>query len=216
MDDVFSEARHVTDYDALTNAWGGFQTESMAAGRNTYIKAMRQACIKPTRCDDARWQRNAEIAKTDMLSFAARQDERRTDVLNDRRYARQYQILKYGRGSFDAMMSYAEIAQTFGLNASRTLLSTVNSALEGYGYYTTRNRTFQGWGGPLRDQWAQVYAPNNNPVVTVKQEPAANIAPVRVEAPKSRTVSDQPLRTLTDLPDDNPDGWVLPVSRSFY
>lgn len=164
VDDVFSEGKVTTGYASLAGAWGGFLSESMSAGRTKYIETLRNQCLGVTRCDDARWQRNTELANSDMISFAARQDEKRTEILNDRRYARQYAILKYGRGSFDAMMSYAEISQTLGINASRTLLGTINSALEGYGYYSTRNRTYQGWGAPLREQWAQPYAPRDRAV----------------------------------------------------
>lgn len=150
VDDTFGVAKTVTQYAALTAEFGGMADASLAQGRTRWIDTMRNWCMAPSRCEDARWQRNAQLARSDMMSHAARQDESRTQILNDRRFARQYAVLKLGRGALDFLLSYQAIAQISGGYAGQTLSSTINSALTAFGYYPNRHEQ-TGWGSGIRD-----------------------------------------------------------------
>ena len=150
VNDVFSESKTVTQYTGLANGWAAMADTAVAAGRADWQRQMADRCAPVSQCDDARWQRNGQTVRTDLLSYAARQDEARTEVLNDRRYARQYAVLGLGKGQLRSLASYQSIANAVGTNASEMLIGTVNSALTTYGFYSNRvdaNR----WGSGVRD-----------------------------------------------------------------
>ena len=150
VDDTFGVGKVNTQYVALATEFGLMADTSLAQGRTRWIDTMRSWCMAPSRCEDARWQRNSQVARSDMMSHAARQDESRTQILNDRRFARQYAVLKLGRGALDFLLSYQAIAQVSGAYAGQMLESTVNSALTAFGYYPTRHEQ-TGWGSGIRD-----------------------------------------------------------------
>lgn len=150
VDDTFGVGKVNTQYVALATEFGSIADVSLAQGRTRWIDTMRSWCMAPSRCEDARWQRNSQVARSDMMSYAARQDESRTQILNDRRFARQYAVLKLGRGALDFLLSYQAIAQISGGYAGQMLTSTVNSALTAFGYYPTRHEQ-TGWGSGIRD-----------------------------------------------------------------
>lgn len=150
VDDTFGVAKVNTQYVALTAEFGGMADSSLTQGRARWIETMRNWCMAPSRCEDARWQRNSQLARSDMMSHAARQDEARTQIINDRRFARQYAVLQMGRGLLQDLLGYQQIGQIAGMRAGELLTSTVNSALTAFGYYPNRHEQ-TGWGSGIRD-----------------------------------------------------------------
>ena len=150
VDDTFGVGKVTTQYVTLSAEFGAMADSSLAQGRTKWIETMRSWCMAPSRCEDARWQRNAQVARSDMMSYAARQDESRTQILNDRRFARQYAVLQLGRGQLNALLGYQSIGQIAGMRAGELLTDTVNSALTAFGYYPNRHEQ-TGWGSGIRD-----------------------------------------------------------------
>ena len=150
VDDTFGVGKVNTQYVALSTEFGAMTDASLAQGRTRWIDTMRNWCMAPSRCEDARWQRNAQVARSDMMSYAARQDEARTQILNDRRFARQYAVLQLGRGQLGDLLNYQSIAEVAGMHAGAMLTSTVNSALTAFGYYPNRHDQ-TGWGSGIRN-----------------------------------------------------------------
>src|SRR5699024_5912112 len=93
VDDAFNEGKANPQYDGTSLAWAAIADSSLRTGRETWLQTMREWCLPPTRCEDSRWRRNAELICADVISFADRQEEARADILNDRRYSRQYAAL---------------------------------------------------------------------------------------------------------------------------
>lgn len=159
VDDVFGEAKVTTQYTGLTSAWAGMLDKSLQEGRGVWIDAMTDMCLRPTRCEDARWQRNAQLNRSDIMSYAARQDEARTEILNERRYERQKSAIELGRGKVPALVSYQNIARVNGMAASGAVDGMISSALYAYGYYKAQPPSMptNGWGAPARN--ALIYMP---------------------------------------------------------
>lgn len=185
VNDVFSEAKITAPYAALGLAWGGILTDTMAAARLVWIDDARRNCYNPTRCDDARWQRNTMGAQVDLASFGYRQAEAREQISNDRRYSRQLAVLGLGRGQTNLLVSWQASSQAAGISASSILEGTINSAMTAYGYYTTRTERPMPWGAAVRDSWSSARMPM--PVQTVETRTAqtfglAESAPSNVQA----------------------------------
>lgn len=138
VNQVFSEGKAVTEYHTLADGWGQMADVETDVGRTNWIAQMAARCTPASQCEDARWQRNAQLVRADLMSYAARQDEARTQILNDRRYARQYAVLALGKGQLRDLMTYQSVGNSIGTNASEMLMATVNSALTTYGYYSNR------------------------------------------------------------------------------
>jgi len=150
VDDMFGEGKAVTQYNGLASGWAAFVDVESAAGRANWIDQANARCTPVSPCEDARWQRNTQMARTDIMSYAARQDEARTQILNDRRYARQYAALALGKGQLRGLLSYQSIGNSIGTNASKMLISTVSSALTTYDFYSNRIDV-QRWGNGARE-----------------------------------------------------------------
>jgi len=188
VDDAFAITKVVTNYVGLTGAWGQIVTEAEATGRNIWIDAARKQCFAPSRCEDARWQRNEQLIKADMQGYASRQDEARTQILNDLRYEKQLAVLGLGRGKVQTLVSYQNIAQASGLAASAFLEGSINSGLQAFGYYSVRNYNQPvGWGQGIKQTWSRSSEPQHTyakkPEVTVMppmeiNRPAAVTAPL--------------------------------------
>jgi hypothetical protein len=150
VNDIFGEGKVVTQYHGLATGWGQFSDIEIAAGRASWVEQMNARCTPVSKCEDARWQRNGQAVRADLMSYAARQDEARTQILNDRRYARQYGVLGLGKGQLRDLLSYQAIGNSIGTNASEMLISTVNSALTTYGFYSNKIDV-QRWGSGTRE-----------------------------------------------------------------
>lgn len=138
VNDIFGEARTTPVYD-LGMGWGELANETLANARLVWLETSRAECFVPDRCDDARWQRNAALSEVDLTSYGYRQAEARSEILNDRRYARQLAALGLSRGSLKSLLSYQDVGQTSGLYAANALSESVNNTLNAYGYYAERN-----------------------------------------------------------------------------
>lgn len=160
--DAFSESRLTPNYTPLMAEFSGLAQNSLAAGRTDWINRMRAACLAPSRCEDARWQRNATLITVDLSNYGARQEESRTQIVNDRRYARQYGVLQMGRGQLRDFLNYQSIGGASAASAGGMLITTVNSALQAFGYLQTRQEPL-GWGAGIRDMWTKTYMPSVAP-----------------------------------------------------
>lgn len=177
VDDAFNEGKAQPQYDGTALAWGAIVDSSLRAGREDWLQTMREWCLPPSRCEDSRWRRNAELARADMLSFADRQEEARAEILNDRRYARQYAALGIGKGRLDIVRSFSDLSGTVGLQAGRALIGTINTGLEALGYSGSRIPA-RGWAARIQENWARAPAPATvqAPQVFVQTQP---IEPIR-------------------------------------
>lgn len=154
VNDVFGEGKAVTGYHGLASGWGQMADIETDAGRSAWIRDMDTRCTPVHPCEDARWQRNAQLVRGDLMSYAARQDEARTQIINDRRYARQLAIIGLGKGQLQKLMSYQDVAMTIGINASEALMSSVNTGLTAFGYHSNRLGVDR-WGSGIQETWTK-------------------------------------------------------------
>lgn len=210
VDDIFAEAKVEAQYAGLSSAWGQMFDEALSASRGVWLDAMNDACLVPTRCDDARWQRNAQLNRADILSYAARQDETRADVLNERRYERQLQALNLGRGKVSQLVSYQALAGVQGARVAGAIDATINSALYAYGYYRSEipSMPTTGWGQPARNTLVYMGAPNypattqampSTPVITTTPLPAVTSSNVFDKTTEMRDAASDAAEITRDM-----------------
>lgn len=149
VNDAFGETKYNPQYAATSLQWGDIVDTTMRQARTDWLDTTRSWCLAPDLCDDARWQRNAQVARADLMSYADRQEEARAQIINDRRYARRYGVLGLGRDRLQSVPSFQQIGGTLGANAAGMLVGTINSALEAFGYYPARNAP-ERWGEGIR------------------------------------------------------------------
>jgi hypothetical protein len=162
--DAFGEAKHYSNWGAAAAGWKNFATEANAAGREAWLKESRAMCMPPTRCDDARWSNMTAKTVVDTQNFALRKEEARTDALNDRRYARQYNAVKLGQGRVGSGASYAVVAGGIATSLSQTLGNMVNSVAPLVGYLSSRVKDI-GWTTDTQPAADVTRATNTNAVV---------------------------------------------------
>lgn len=206
--DMFGEAKVSTQYNGLASGWAAFVDVEVAAGRANWVEQMNARCTPVSQCEDARWQRNGQMARADIMSYAARQDEARTQILNDRRYARQYAALALGKGQLRDLLSYQSIGNAVGTNASEMLISTVNSALTTYGFYSNRIDAGR-WGSGTREMLGvpTATAPmGERPAITMVAPPEqvriTPVSPELLKAPRLATTSFGKSNEWSDLSSD--------------
>lgn len=190
VDEAFNETKAVATYTALAGEWGGLTEHTMDAGREDWIGTMRRACMAPTRCEDARFQRSAQLARADAISFAARQEEARTQAINDRRYERRYSVLGMGRGRLATVKGFQQVSLQAGGGASGALFNTINGALGLYGYLPPKINSAQ-WGhasGIRSDVARETYVPQAPPTMLTVERPTTVPVP---SAPPVRTHRDE-------------------------
>lgn len=192
VDDIFGIAKVSTAYAPLVTEFGGLVEGTLQQGRENWIATMRNWCMSPSRCEDARWQRNTQLVRSDMMSHAARQDENRTQILNDRRFAYQYAALQLGKGQLANLLSYQQIGGAIGMNATDMLTTTANTAMKAFGYYPNREEQ-TGWGSGIRDTFMARSGGNYNNVLAQGQQefkgaPAPLMPPVAT-GPQSVTIN---------------------------
>ena len=189
VDDIFGIAKVTTAYAPLATEFGGLVEGTLQQGRENWIATMRNWCMSPSRCEDARWQRNTQLVRSDMMSHAARQDENRTQILNDRRFAYQYAALQLGKGQLANLLSYQQIGGAIGMNATDMLTTTANSALTAFGYNQARQEQ-TGWGSGIRDTFmARTGGDYRNVLAQGQQEYNGGTAPLPPIAPGPRSVT---------------------------
>lgn len=158
VDDAFSETKASPQYSSTSAQWSSILDDSLRKGRTDWIEEMKSRCIVPTDCEAARWDRAAQLARADILSFADRQSENRAEALNDQRYARQLAALGIGKGILQNVKSFSNLSGTAGMSAGKILADSINSGLMAYGYYTTDSK-YEGWGHGIRDNFARMPYP---------------------------------------------------------
>lgn len=199
VDDAFNTPKKEPEYQALAVGWDEFTNEAMADGRQGWIAKMREWCMPPNRCQDARWGRFAGLMRADTMSFAVVQEENRTDALNDIRYDRQKAALALGRGILKDVISFADASGQQGLSASGALGGLINAAAGALGFAFAYRRP-QPW--TIGGDWGQPvsHAPGYE-VNEVKHQPV----PVP-QAPEPRTPIDPCGPPPTDQYDS--EAWV--------
>lgn len=140
VEDAFAEAKHVTDYNRTTPLWSGIVNDTMERSMRRWIAEAKTNCTPPRACDYARWNRFAKIGDADISTFGYRVEEARTDILNDRRYARQYAVLGMGRGLMTRVAGYYQLAGATGVSNGQMLAETINSGIAAVGYYMNREK----------------------------------------------------------------------------
>lgn len=177
VDDAFAITKATAQYGPLSAQWGALVDDALRAARTDWLQVMRDRCLVPTDCEAARWDRVAQNARSDIISFADRQAEAREENLNDQRYAIQYAALGIGHNILNNVKSYAEIAGAAGLSAGSILAGSINSGLEALGYYRTRNEP-SGWGSRAEQSLSTApYSPQRQSTKASRPEPVPPVDP---------------------------------------
>lgn len=176
VDDAFGLTKAEPQYVAMSASWSQMTRDSLARAKTDWIKTAKEICTYPTRCETARWDRFAQNARADMISFANRQAEGRAETLNDRRYNWQYSALGLGRNILSNISSYQDIAARSGDSAAAILAGSINSGLTALGYYRNRN-----------DPPAWEPGPTHRAPFTAPQPGPAAAQPVAVASPVSQS-----------------------------
>lgn len=149
--EFFSEPKHETDYVSLPSQWVALAKQSMTLGRSDWLREMERRCLNPTRCEDARWKREDMRNRSDMMTFADRHSEARTNALNDNRYSKQYSALSLSKGLMNEIAGYTVAMGTARGAANNILMDSVNSVSNLVGY--AASSAFQATTGSAR--WGQ-------------------------------------------------------------
>lgn len=184
IDDTFGEAKADPQYSGTSLAWDAVMADTLATGRTDWIAEMRDRCLTPSRCEAARWDRHAQNARADIISHADRVEEARTEVLNDRRYARQLGVLGLSKGIIAEVSSYQQIAGTSGRNVAANLVGMFDLARTSLGYAMNRTQ-HDGWGHRAIERFeARMPYEAAQPVQPVQvQVQTSPIAPVPMDTP---------------------------------
>jgi hypothetical protein len=196
--DAFGESLRTPSYVPLMAEFSGLAQNSLATGRTDWINRMRAACMDPSRCEDARWQRNSTLITVDLSNYGARQEESRTQIVNDRRYARQYGVLQMGRGQLRDFLSYQAIGGASAASAGSLLINSINSALQAFGYHQTRNDTV-GWGSGIRETWTKTYMPQ----ATMPQQQRSYGVNMSDQSPPLAPIARQPVTINQKITKEN-------------
>lgn len=178
VDDIFSITRRTEDYVSASGILGGYADAALSAGRQDWLRTAEELCMPAGHCDDARWNRNAQVIRADLISYSARQEEARTQILNDRRYAWQHAMTGLGRGQLSSLMTYQAINGVIAGNLGNIVEGSINSALQAYGFYSA-DRIQDGWGSGISDSWNMPRMPRP---MTPRAEPVQS-APAPVVQP---------------------------------
>lgn len=146
VEEVFDIPKYEANPLATGVLWGGVGNNQMRLARASWIKNMTtDSCLGVTVCMDARWRRESARSVADIMSFAARQEDAREEILNDRRYSQQYAAIALGRNLIAQGMAYQNLAGAAGGTAAGILEQSVNAGLGLLGFLTT---------GPSASDWA--------------------------------------------------------------
>jgi hypothetical protein len=201
--DVFAEQKYKAMYSARSQGWGDISRESMKASMQYSEDSLKQACLPKGRCDSTRWRRVAGETQADIMSFADRQEESREQVLNDRRYARQYGVLGLGRDKLRAIASFQSISGSVAFGAAKEMADMINGAHQAFGYVNEELFGANGWGRGFAQRMAEenakdqgLTAPHAEPLSSGQQ-----ISPVNfsfLSAPKQPAKRNNYVEKLTD------------------
>jgi hypothetical protein len=151
----------VTPEYALSTGWTNFAVESNAYGRGSWLKAAREMCMVPSRCDAGRWESLMRNNEVDTGNYAMRQAEVRSQALNDVRFKRQLDAIGLGQGRFGSGAGYSQAAGTIATNVGDAIMNSVNSAAGLVGYLTGRKET--------RPSWEYGYTPRVGKAETMRE-----------------------------------------------
>lgn len=115
----------------------------------------------------------------DVGTFGARVAEARVDILNDRRYSRQYAALALGKGIITEVATYQALAGATKLSNGQIIAESINSGMAAVGFYMARETPAK-WGreSAIGYTWGmQPAAPS-----TTATSPVAVARPVQLES----------------------------------
>ena len=169
--EAFGFSRLNNEYVSLPTAWGAIERENLDEGRAEWLEEQeRLMCIAPSRCDDIRWLRNSVLLMADMKNFAARQGERRVEVMNDWRYELRTSALALGKRAMRGYSTFERLSTAAATSAGTMLAGGVNATMGALGYFTTP-KPIDYWASDIRRELNTVYAPgtvktSTSPVTT--------------------------------------------------
>jgi hypothetical protein len=151
---------------AVEEAWAGVDS--------SLDEAMQFCGGQVTAAMDIRTTHAMAVGKTDLMAHAMRQAEGRAIALNDRRFSQQLTVIGLGRGTLAEARSMGQLGAHKD-TVRNALLGTINSAVQLFGYQTTRWQRGGGWtpgqgsGAKLGTQAAVRYdtAPPQSPTIVV-------------------------------------------------
>lgn len=149
VNDTFSEAKHHPNYSGLALPYQILTKDALRQGEKDWQRQLDRMCLPTSKCEKARWKSLAANAEADAISFGDRQAEARAEMLNDRRFSRQYTVLGLSRNILSDARTLEEVSAVPGKSAAEILTGSINSALEAYGYFTGRRQ---------QDHWGQAAA----------------------------------------------------------
>lgn len=140
IEDAFGEAKHTTDYAGVPNQWANIMQDTLNRSNDMWRMEAEALCRRATSCDEYRWRRFAQMNIVDVGTFGARVAEARVDILNDRRYSRQYAALALGKGIIAEVSTYQALAGATRLSNGQIIAESINSGMAAVGFYMSREK----------------------------------------------------------------------------
>lgn len=150
VDDAFGLSKATAQYAALSLSWAAYADTDQQAYKAKLNEELSICCLNPNKGERAVWDRNRQLGRANVMSFADRIAEGRMDKLNTIRFAKQYAALGLGRKHLANVPSFMSLGGAARAHTSQLLLGLVNSGMEAYGYY---RRGTDYWGSRLESRW---------------------------------------------------------------
>lgn len=174
VNDSMAIPKAAPEYFALASGWTTFTDEANDASRAGWLKASRDMCMPPDRCDDGRWSSHARALTVDTGNFALRQAENRAQALKDVRYELMLKALKLGQGRISSGGGYAAAAGTIADKLGDSIMGGINSAAEALGFETHRERNAQ-WANNYEPRTMQVREAQRSSSIDMRDKPVRTI-----------------------------------------
>ena len=150
VNDTFNEAKHSPLYGSEIAM---VDSSSRKATKSTN-KLLTDSAIKlggsVTHCMLHRSYAAFATIKTDTVAYIMRAAEARALALNDRRASRQLSVLALGRGRVQSALAMGQLG-AYQTQIGDTLIGSINSAMQLWGYQDTRWKSSGNWATQLSD-----------------------------------------------------------------
>jgi len=140
LHDAYNTAKAKHQYASASAMWNSIARSALNRGRTYWREEASNRCLNPTRCETARYQRNAAITRVDLMSYSARVQEARVQALNDRRYEQRYYTLGMGKGRLETVSMFMQVSATARNGMNAALTGVVNGAAEAVGWMASNRR----------------------------------------------------------------------------
>ena len=183
VNDTFNEAKHAPQYGSEV----AIATSASRKASKSTNKLLTDAAIKlggsVTNCMLNRSYAAFATIKTDTVGYAMRSAEARALALNDRRASRQLSVLALGRGRIQAALAMGQLG-AYQTQIGDTLIQSINSGMQLWGYTDTRWKSSGNWATQLGD--IPVVVPAGQTTYTVpNRDPAPAIVVNNYLAPEA-------------------------------